>query len=910
MAPPDDNPLRRAVPSGQPLSAGPVGSLAPKGGKPRPRAEVTGSAHVPALSGRGIGPAVNDATGWRWAPLVLALCFGLFLSITQRPAGAQEMPVADTPAVERASRGTAPPVGVRGGEHADFTRLVFRIGDGTPWALQERDAGAELMVGDGARAFDLSEAFVRIPRTRLRDLLPLPGGGLRLDLACACPLRAFEDLPGMLVVDILEPPSAPATPEPAPRARPPAPGSDTGSPDAVLPSPRAGAVGADTRETAATAGRVLAEALRRRNAEAAARTDPPDMDAALAPLRRALLESLEDAVTAGRLAPTTAMPVSPAAHASQPADPDAPRTPERAPSDAPPEMLAADVPTTANSAPALADRIGAQMRVGAEVAANPAAGAHCLPDEIFAMPRWGDARPFAAQLAERRGALLGEFDRPDAGAVTALARLYLHLGFGAETRALLRAFPVALPDADVMRALSHLVEGDRPPHPGRLLEQADCPGAGALWAVLAAVDPGALTGVDPVAVRRAFADLPAHLRRALGPWLVARSLDMGATETARVVAESARRAATDADAADVQALDLALARLRPADPAPSTPGSGQSVPRHAPEVLLLELDRARAQGLPADPELAALAGTLAVENRGTALEAELLAAQARTLADAARHDEAFAVIGQLERPGTTVPADAVAALRQDIFASLAAVAPDALFVAVIFAERPWNDPVIDATAWLAMAERLADLGFPRHARLLLAGDNAALRGAGAAVIRAQSYLSEGAHDAAAEALRGITAQDGVDAAALARLWERLAATGGERDAASPAEGSLTNRPHSLLRRPETGASGRDQAQPGPTDPRLVNPDADTVTPQARPGSAPSESGLPVAAGPRASESADETAPPEPFPAVPENEGAAAMAPDPTEGLLRRSRDTLAESMALRESIEALLKDRP
>lgn len=823
------------------------------------------------------------------AALVLALFVFVGPSLALRAAGAQSLPDAAPPetAIPAASA-AAPAVRVRGGEHADFTRLVFRIGDGMPWELHERAGGADLRVGDDGGRFDLSEAFARIPRTRLRDLHPLDGGGLRLELACACPLRAFEDLPGMLVVDILAPPLADPLPAPPRPPRPPR--------DATVPP---GATHA--QDTAASAGRALAEDLRRRNLEAAAGSGSPDMDAALDPLRRALLDTVDAAVAEGRLAPSATLTdplpgpvIGPSsAPSSAPVavpDPQATRDPDSAAPAPAPGTAAPPAAHEALSRPgepdipqALAAQIAAQLRIGAAGSDEPVAAEHCLAEATFAVPDWGDGRPVAAQLAARRAALLGEFDRPDAAAVAALARLYLHLGFGAEMRALLRAFPVALPDADVLRALSHLVDGERPAHPGRLLAQADCPGPGALWAVLAAPEPGALVGVDEVAVRRAFADLPAHLRRALGPALVSRLLDMGATESMRVVAEAARRAALRADAPETVALDLALARLDPAGsaaPGVSARGSGASGLRHAPEALLLELDRARAQGLPADPDLAALAGALSVEHRGTALGHDLLRAQARTLAAAARPDEAFAVARDLERADTGAAPEAVAALRGDLFAALADVAPDDRFVAVIFAERPWDGPVMDGAAWLAMAGRMADLGFPRHARLLLAGDDPAFGGVAAAMIRARSHLSEGALAAAAAALDGIAPRTDEEAEALVRLQERLAA-GGYGPAAAPAAPPPDIRDAPATDAPDRAPDGANALAPRPSAaPVAVPPVADRPLSTLSPGPSPTT----------------------------EHNATGDAHRDGTGGLLHRSRDALATSTALRGSIEVLLQD--
>ena len=66
----------------------------------------------------------------------------------------------------------------------------------------------------------------------------------------------------------------------------------------------------------------------------------------------------------------------------------------------------------------------------------------CLADAALDVGDWATARsPGRAQRAALRARLVGEFDRPDAEALRALARFYVRTGFGAEARALLAGFP-------------------------------------------------------------------------------------------------------------------------------------------------------------------------------------------------------------------------------------------------------------------------------------------------------------------------------------------------------------------------------------------------------------------------------------------------------------------------------------
>ena len=111
-------------------------------------------------------------------------------------------------------------IALRAGEHADFTRLVMPLPEGMDWRFVETDRSIDIIFSDPSLAVDLTKTFDRIPRTRLRSVTQI-AGGLRLQLACSCPARRVDGVPGQLVLDI-QSPEPDATPEQTvrPQARP------------------------------------------------------------------------------------------------------------------------------------------------------------------------------------------------------------------------------------------------------------------------------------------------------------------------------------------------------------------------------------------------------------------------------------------------------------------------------------------------------------------------------------------------------------------------------------------------------------------------------------------------------------------------------------------------------------------
>ena len=163
---------------------------------------------------------------------------------------------------------------MRAGEHADFTRLVMPLPGGTDWHLIEADGYIDVVFSDPTLSVDLSQAFDRIPRTRLSTIEPIEGG-LRLQLSCPCLARRVDGVPGQLVLDLWspEPEDMPEQSGLRPRARP------------VLES---------TRRVAQNAGVALARSLKEQ-----AKPDPVDTLA----LHTRLMATAPSISTTGQSAP-------------------------------------------------------------------------------------------------------------------------------------------------------------------------------------------------------------------------------------------------------------------------------------------------------------------------------------------------------------------------------------------------------------------------------------------------------------------------------------------------------------------------------------------------------------------------------------------------------------------------------
>ena len=186
-----------------------------------------------------------------------------------------------------ASPGLAQVVTPRAGEHADFTRVALTVPAGSGWSLSADGATHRLTLDAPTFRFDLAQLFQRIPRTRLSEATA-QGPVLTLALACDCPITAWEERPGLIVLDIADPdPEAPATEIPVASPPPPPP----------LPPRRRVAADIDPITAARVAGTQLARAM---PAITAAAQPPVTEDPRLATLAedlgRAMAQALGDGI--------------------------------------------------------------------------------------------------------------------------------------------------------------------------------------------------------------------------------------------------------------------------------------------------------------------------------------------------------------------------------------------------------------------------------------------------------------------------------------------------------------------------------------------------------------------------------------------------------------------------------------
>ena len=729
-----------------------------------------------------------------------------------------------------ASAVQADTVKVQAGDHDGFTRLVVSPGKVTGWSLGRTVDGYELRLTAPDAQFHVGRIFDRIQRQRIADIGPAERpGALGLTLGCDCHATAFAMSGGEIVIDIADgpPPKSSlfeqnfsaadqslATPieETAAVQPPTAPPADTYSPsssatlsfrsttDPVASLPRfwqsygsavpAPAPKAEISQIAQDSQLATADPAQNgpeptmpvmSAADFAAPQSPLPLaipDAETRATEEELLRQLSRAASQGLVVlpePTPAVAADPvAAKPGSPgivqADSKAHALSDSAKSDAAPAFFAETSLDRDTRDPTMSRHL------------TPV-GTLCTPDRDLDLAKWGTDAPAAEQISEARAGLTGEFDRAEPEAVEKLVKLYLFLGMGHEAKQVLIAFPVRVPNAQLLADVGTLLDGGALSDTSALHGMRDCDTQVALWSFLGAPSGQDVKLVDPSVMVRAFSGLPAHLRHLLARQLANRMTEIGADDAARAIRNALARKVGAADrvvgmldaerALDIGHLPSAAAKLDQL-----AVGNDQI----AAQAVLLAVTARLKKGEAPPAKLVDAAAALAFEKQDSPDGAAY--AQAALLGQAAlgSFDEAVA---SYRRWRDAQPNSDRAAAAAALFEVVTDKADDARFLTDFFDGQDILAAVgPEAPVRLKVAARLADLGFGEEARQTL--------GAGMAQTDAGRLLS--AKVALAlyhpqEALANLQGLGGADADALRAAALAMA---GDRWAAAPLFAALGN----------------------------------------------------------------------------------------------------------------------
>ncbi|WP_299079251.1 hypothetical protein [uncultured Ruegeria sp.] len=384
-----------------------------------------------------------------------------------------------------ASGAASKEVTVRSGEHDGYTRLVFNVPPDTGWVLAQQKNGATLTVEVDDVTFQTRSVFGRLTTNRLSSLSQSqPGAALNMEFGCDCGASAFLFRNSMIVVDI-------------------APGISLPPLTTYIPPP------VSTREPDRESH------PKRLGLKVDLKLPPLNMNEQefRDQLSARLLQGADRSLLDLNLAPV------------------APRNSSSVSRTAVPPGLSSNIHLS-SVLDDLNGLLGAELL---QIGDRPT----CFSTTELGFDHWSEARPFHSQLADLRVGLYQEFDHLDDERAVSLAELYAFYGFGAEAIRVLGLMETQTPELTRVSAIAYIMD-DRQmsgPNPFRKLQRCDSDAA--LWAVLSESELAPEADVE--AIEQAFARLPEHLRRTLGPRVSSILVDAQELEAARRVLRSVNR---------------------------------------------------------------------------------------------------------------------------------------------------------------------------------------------------------------------------------------------------------------------------------------------------------------------------------------------------------------------------------
>lgn len=563
---------------------------------------------------------------------------------------------------------------VRSGEHDGFTRLVASWSNNEEWRLFRTREGYDLVVQGKDVQYDLSEAFRRITNLRIAKM-NAQADTLHIVLSCECYAAPTALQTGVLVVDLID--------------GPPPEGSDfemyrdgrTSPPLSSLENApqRTNTVDSVEEKKPATD---LASALE--NAARHAVNLPPARilagEPSLEHVRNELLLQLSKGVATGVVDFVDKIQSY--------------------------EQI--------SKGQALENNIRIQREMGIVAGVSrpsedqmTAVGNVCIPDEKLNIAAWADPSNVASEFANNTTGLVGEFDHPEAGAISRAMRYYLSLGFGAEARRIASAFKSSPAERALLEALSFIIDLESPPG-SELAGMENCDTNAAIWAVLAKQELKNLNHIAIPAILRAFSAFPTHLRRQLGPGLAERFLDVDDYPTAMAVRDAMMRTAQESDPPQVMLnarIQLAEGEIASAEVQLSQL-AGASTPTGIAATIALIQTQVN-DGREVTLDLTITAEALLKVAQGGKDEIGLREALSLAYSSQNRFADAFKQVDKYDPRA------------EQIWEVLAIHGSDDAILAVATLETEQEKPQITDQTSQKIARRLLDLGFPDKALLWL-----------------------------------------------------------------------------------------------------------------------------------------------------------------------------------------------
>lgn len=633
-------------------------------------------------------------------------------------------------------------VTVRSGEHDTFTRLTLTLPSETQWSITRGNRGATLAIDAPDIVFNTSQAFNRIPRTRLSGLSQSgPGDPLNMQFGCDCEIDWFLQSGSLLVIDV-------QNEAPKDQTRLPLPIPVNGQ------AYRFGGLASPSLNWTQDTVRNMPEAPLEIRAEPNLPADPdqPDspgagrMEVGLNISEQRLLAQIGRAANQGLLTPI------------EPANPNRQQM-----GAAEPGMPAAQTLPINVTAETVIDRdlVGVAGSLSADLIEQV-----CLPSDQLSISSWADDRDLSEQISQHRSQLFGEFDSLDEKMTLVLARTYLHFGFGAEAIDTVQLLSPSDEKTAVLIRMATILDDIPPTGSDPFSDQQHCDGNVALWSVLS---EGLLTReANKHAVQQAFSRLPLHLRTHLGPRLSEIMTTSGDLDLATAILRAIDRSETVS--APGQNFTDGLIAVTGGDVEHASEVMEQVVDNdseYSPRALIELVDLHLSERTALDPGLTDLAAAYSSELGKSALGPDLRRAHSISLALIGRFDDSLEIVSKIS--GMDGRENRVMATNH-VLAILTENADDVSFLKHALSRLGQMKSEAPPELNEQMATRLLDLGFASEAMDLVSAQGTGPVSVDRRLIRAKAALATNRPHRALVELLGVSHTEAAQLRAQA-MWQ-------------------------------------------------------------------------------------------------------------------------------------------
>lgn len=394
---------------------------------------------------------------------------------------------------------SANPIPVRTGDHDNFTRVVLSVPSSKNWVEEVSGRTIIIKISDHKVGFDTSRAFDRIGRDRISSFKANPSN-LEIQMRCDCTVESYRTVKNLIVLDIFNQSSVVNANLQVDQID----FAHLGARNLQLPkTPKEEFevnVSSAQKEPSEDVGQV-----RNKIKNATETSSIIENGGSLRGAREILLQEFGSSATRGILSISSALPTGE----------------ERSPQidlSIFSENLEDSLERSEVGSPNIEISSSSDLLNTSAAQQLIQSSGFCADADLLQISQWGEKSSPISEVGKLRSEIFDELQQVEPQEVLKLAKLYLHLGFGAESVATLNLVPSLKKNHPELYAIAEILEFSKSLNEKFFKAMESCNSAAAMWALFTNnISTIRSAEVNTDAVIFALNDLPISLRENLAP---------------------------------------------------------------------------------------------------------------------------------------------------------------------------------------------------------------------------------------------------------------------------------------------------------------------------------------------------------------------------------------------------------